>query len=115
MQKVAIEHDFRAKYMPIDKHMVFFELELKDKMNLKHDDFTLQVMQQGERQRAYRSKDPEVKFDMSPCNVWICSTNTFQTSRIVRWKASKQTSLHYGRVNGKSKLRKGKFLIGVDF
>lgn len=52
---------------------------------------------------------------MTPTNVYVCSKSKWITSTVARGKGSKQCSLQYGIRQGKKKLRKGKFLVGVDF
>jgi len=60
--------------------MVFYEVDIKESISLKHDDFIVQVMQQGDRQRAYRSEDPTIKYEMSPVSVFICTDNNIVKS-----------------------------------
>jgi len=67
------------------KHFVFFEMDVPQNIDLKHDDFTVQVMQQGNRVRFGRHPDPEKKFEMSHCNVAICSGSCINKSLIEKW------------------------------
>lgn len=96
----TLEHDFskvankRSSYgekveNTAAKHMVFYEVDIKEKMDLRHDDFIIQAMQQGDRQRAYRSEDPAIKYEMSPIGVFICTDNHFLKSATTSGKASK--------------------------
>jgi len=71
-------------------------------------------MQCGERMRAYRSEDPEVKFEMSHINLFIGKHHKICKS-VKEYKSSaSQISFSYGMRDGKKKLKKGSYLVGVN-
>jgi len=64
--------------------------------------------------RASRSEDPEVKFEMSLINLFIGKHHKIYKSIKECNSSTSQLSFSYGMRDGKKKLKKGSYLVGVN-